>query len=95
MILSNKTSVSSSFTKNNRRSIRLTRVFPQTYAPIDIQYVNQQPSKVEMFETQSAPALVDDIQVLNTKQMQMQVVGELSGIVIQFVMVVVLIMMFT
>jgi hypothetical protein len=88
MILSNKTSVSSSFTKNNRRSIRLTRVFPQTYVPIDIQYVKQQPSKVEMFETQSAPALVDD---MNTMQTRIQIVGELSCIVLQIAVAVVLI----
>ena len=79
MIISNKTSVSSGFTKNNRRSVRLVRVFPQTYVPIDIQYVKQQPNKVEMFETQSAPALVV---VMHTMQTQIQIVGELSSIVI-------------
>jgi hypothetical protein len=88
MILSNKTSVSSGFTKNNRRSVRLVRVFPQTYVPIvpiDIQYVKQQPSKVEMFETQSAPALVDD---MHTMQTRIQVVGELLQIVMAVVLVI-------
>ncbi len=88
MIISNKTSVSSGFTRNNRRSVRPVRVFPQTYVPMDIQYVQQQPNKVEMFETQSAPALVDD---MNTMQTRIQIVGELSCIVLQIAMAVVLI----